>query len=84
MVEFIGYTAAILTTISFLPQVIKTVKTKNTDGISLTMYLLFVVGIALWLVYGILIENLVIILANSLTLLLSSIVLSYKIAALRK
>lgn len=82
MSEFIGYIAACLTTVSFLPQVIQTVKTKNTDGISLTMYILFVVGIGLWLAYGLMIRNGVIILANTLTLTLSSIVLFYKIKSI--
>ncbi len=79
MIEIIGYAAALLTTISFLPQVIKTIRTKDTQGISLFMYLLFVAGIVLWLIYGISISNMVIILANALTLGLSSIVLGYKI-----
>ena len=81
MTEIIGYIAALLTTISFLPQVIKTIKTKDTEGISLSMYLLFVTGIVLWLIYGFSISNMVIILANTLTLALSSIVLYYKIKA---
>lgn len=77
--ELLGYIAAFLTTSSFLPQVIKTVRTKDTSGISLYMYLLFVVGLGLWLIYGIRINSLPIILANTFTGLMSLIILYYKI-----
>ena len=50
--EIIGLVAAFITTASFLPQVFKTYKTKDTSGLSLTMYLTFFVGIVLWLIYG--------------------------------
>lgn len=79
MIEFIGYLAAILTTVSFLPQVIKIIKTKDTSSVSLLMYLLFVAGVVCWLIYGILLENIVITSANLVTLLLSGIVLILKI-----
>ncbi len=79
MTEIIGYLAAFLTTISFLPQVIKTIKTKDTSGISLLMYSLFVMGIFMWLIYGILLENIVITSANLLTLVFSGVILIMKI-----
>jgi MtN3 and saliva related transmembrane protein len=79
MFEIIGYVAAFLTTGSFLPQVIKTIKTGDTSGISLWMYSMFVCGIFLWLIYTIYLENLTMIIANSITLFLSSIVLVIKI-----
>jgi MtN3 and saliva related transmembrane protein len=79
MTDLIGYIAAFLTTISFLPQAIKTIKSKNTDGISFAMYLLFVVGVGFWLLYGILIGNHVIIIANFITFILSGLVLLIKI-----
>lgn len=78
-IELIGLCAAVLTTISFIPQVIQVWKTKNTSAISLLMYSLFVFGIALWLMYGILKHNIPIILANSCTLTLASVVLYFKI-----
>lgn len=77
--ETIGFLAAFCTTISFLPQVIRTIRTRNTLGISLGMYSIFVVGIVLWLAYGILINDLPMILANSVTFVLASIILSMKI-----
>jgi MtN3 and saliva related transmembrane protein len=79
MTEFIGYIAAFLTTLSFLPQVIKTLKTRDTSGISLLMYSMFVFGVALWLIYGMLIGNRVIVIANSITFFLSGTVLFVKL-----
>ncbi len=79
MTEIIGYFAAFLTTASFLPQVIKALKTQDTSGISLIMYLMFISGVILWLIYGILLENKIIIFANLITLILAGIVLLIKI-----
>lgn len=78
-VEIIGLIAAILTTSAFVPQVIKTWKTKDVEGLSLTMYSVFFVGIVLWLVYGILIESLSVILANVITAILALILVYFKI-----
>jgi MtN3 and saliva related transmembrane protein len=75
----IGNIAAILTTASFLPQAIKTIKTKNTAGLSLPMYLLFVLGVTLWLIYGLLNKQIPIILGNSITLLLAGVILGFMI-----
>ena len=58
MTELIGLLAAILTTASFLPQAILVVRTRNTEGISLAMYILFTIGVAGWFAYGLLIESL--------------------------
>lgn len=79
MIEIIGLVAAFLTTISFLPQVIKTIKTKDTSSISLLMYSLFTSGVFLWMIYGILLENIVITSANLITLIFAGIVLGMKI-----
>jgi MtN3 and saliva related transmembrane protein len=79
MIELIGYIAASLTTISFLPQAIHTIKTRDTSGISLLMYALFTIGVGFWLTYGILINNKTIIIANIITLTLAMIVLLVKI-----
>lgn len=65
--EVIGLIAACITTASFLPQVYKTYKTKDTSGLSLTMYFTFFIGIVLWLLYGIHLNSLPMILANSIT-----------------
>ncbi|PQJ79500.1 SemiSWEET family sugar transporter [Polaribacter porphyrae] len=67
--EVLGYLAAILTTISFLPQVFKIYKTKETKSISLSMYIVLTIGILLWLIYGIHLKSLPMILANSITLI---------------
>lgn len=65
--EIIGLGAAIITTAAFLPQVFKTYKTKDTSGLSLSMYLSFLIGVILWLIYGVHLESLPMILANSVT-----------------
>lgn len=79
LIEVIGYIAAILTTASFFPQVYKTIQTKDTSGISLTMYVLFLLGIILWFTYGIMLNSIPIILANGITGILSCVILYYKI-----
>lgn len=79
MIDILGFVAGFLTTLAFLPQVIKVIKTKKTEDISLVMYIIFTVGVALWLVYGIMLLSLPIIIANSLTLALASIILVMKI-----
>ena len=75
----IGTIAAVLTTFAFLPQVIKVIKTKDTESIALGMYLMKVVGIALWLFHGLVIEDLPLIMANSVSLVLSGTILYYKL-----
>ena len=75
----IGMIAAVIGTVSFVPQVIQIVKTKDTSSISLGMYGLFVLGIGLWLIYGISIQNISLIIANAVTLVLSGTILTYKI-----
>ena len=79
MVDVIGYVAAVLTTTAFLPQAIKAFRTRSTKDISLTMWLLLCVGIACWLVYGILLRAGPIIAANSVTLVLVCAVLWLKV-----
>ncbi|MGZ5286993.1 MAG: SemiSWEET transporter [Flavisolibacter sp.] len=78
-IEIIGFSAAAATTISFVPQTIQTIKTKDTRGISLGMYLIFTTGVLLWLLYGIFSKNFPIIAANVVTLALATIILGYKI-----
>lgn len=79
LITTIGLLAALLTTISFLPQVIKSWKIRKTRDISLPMYIILVTGLFLWLIYGILIKDLPLILANLVTLILASSVLFLKI-----
>jgi MtN3 and saliva related transmembrane protein len=75
----IGLLAAFGTTVSFLPQAIKTIQTKDTSGISLAMYSLFTAGTLLWLLYGVMSASLPVTIANAVTLIFASIILVYKI-----
>ena len=75
----IGSIAAVLTTFAFLPQVIKVIKTKDTESIAFGMNLMQVLGIALWLAHGLVIQDLPLILANSVSFILSGTILVYKI-----
>ena len=77
--EFLGYVAAVLSTISFVPQAVKTIRTKDTKSISLVMYSLFTVAVLCWLIYGIATHNVPVALANAFTLLFASIILICKI-----
>ncbi len=76
---FLGYLAGALTTLAFLPQLIKVLKSKSTHDISLAMFIVICTGISLWLVYGILIDSLPIILANIVTLAIAGMILLLKI-----
>ena len=77
--DFIGYTAATLTTASFVPQAWKTFRSRDVRGISLGMYALFTSGVALWLVYGLILGDVPITLANAITLALALAVLVMKL-----
>lgn len=77
--DAVGYIAAILTTSSFLPQAILTIKTRDTEALSLGMYSLFTSGVFLWLIYGLYLADWAIIIANAVTFLLSAIILGFKI-----
>lgn len=78
--DYIGYPAAVLTTIAFLPQAWQSWKTRDLSGISLPMYSLFTLGVGLWLIYGLLRNDPPIIAANAITLILASVVLWLKIS----
>jgi MtN3 and saliva related transmembrane protein len=77
--EWVGFVAAALTTFSFIPQAIRTIRTKETHGISLGMYVMFTVGIAFWLAYGLVLMSWPMILSNVVTLMLSGTILALKI-----
>jgi len=77
--ELIGYLAATLTTCSFVPQAWLTFKTRDVRGISLGMYSVFTVGVALWLVYGLALQAWPIVVANAVTLLLAGSILGMKL-----
>jgi len=78
-ITLIGFLAATCTTLAFLPQVIKTIKSRQTKDVSLWMYLIFTTGLVLWLAYGILIKAPPIIIANVVTLILALWILVLKI-----
>jgi MtN3 and saliva related transmembrane protein len=77
--EWAGYIAAVMTTLAFVPQAIKTIRSKDTRSISLGMYVVFTIGIGFWLVYGIALGSIPMILANIVTFLLSSTILAMKL-----
>jgi MtN3 and saliva related transmembrane protein len=76
---WVGYAAAALTTGSFLPQVLHTWRTRDVSGISLGMYAVLVAGIVTWLVYGVLIGDRPLVVANVVTLALAGSVLAMKL-----
>ncbi|GAA4959799.1 SemiSWEET transporter [Algibacter aquimarinus] len=78
-IEIIGFIAAILTTSAFIPQVYRAWKTKNVEAISLTMFIAMFIGVILWLVYGIYINSLSMVIANTITSLLSLVIIVLKI-----
>jgi len=79
ILKYVGFVAAFLTTFAFFPQAIKVWKTKSTKDISLLMFALFTIGVLLWLIYGMILYNIPIILANSITLILALYILINKI-----
>ncbi|MFZ5484451.1 MAG: SemiSWEET transporter [Pseudomonadota bacterium] len=81
LTNLIGYPAAFLTTVAFVPQAWKSWRTRDLSGISLPMYALFTLGVALWLAYGVLLGSVPIMLGNGITLALASVVLFLKIRA---
>ncbi|HZE92002.1 MAG TPA: SemiSWEET transporter [Rhizobacter sp.] len=78
--DWIGYLAACFTTVAFVPQAWLTFRTRDVRGISLGMYSVFTVGVALWLLYGLSAGAWPIIVANLITLALASVILGMKIA----
>jgi MtN3 and saliva related transmembrane protein len=79
LAEFVGMLAAILTTGAFLPQAIKVVRTRETAAISLAMYALFTAGVALWLAYGLMTAQWIIVAANGVTIVFALIILAMKL-----
>jgi len=78
MLESLGYGAGLLTTMAFVPQVLQIYKTKSAKDVSLAMFLLFTLGVAMWLVYGIITNSFPVVAANSVTLALSGVILYFK------
>ena len=83
-IEYYGYFAAILTTTAFLPQLIKTLNTKKADDVSLVTLIMFICGVASWIIYGYSISSLPILIANITTFILNFFILFSKIYYARK
>ncbi len=81
MIEILGYAAATLTTVSFVPQAIKTLRSGDTAAISLPMYLLFTSGVALWGAYGLVRGDGPLVVANAITLVSAGLILQSKLRA---
>lgn len=77
--RLLGLAAACCTTVAFVPQLVKTWKTRSTADISLSMFLVLVIGIILWLAYGMLLGDVPLIVANGITLVLAGIILVLKL-----
>ena len=77
--EWVGYVAATLTTVAFVPQAIKTLRTRDTKDISLGMYVVFTVGLCFWLAYGIVLGSWPMLLSNVVTLALALVILALKL-----
>ena len=77
--DLIGIVAAVFTTASFLPQAAKVLQTRETNAISLAMYAMFTVGVALWGVYGVMTWQWAIIIANAITFVLAATILAIKV-----
>lgn len=78
-ITLLGFVAGTLTTAAFVPQVLKTWRTRSTEDISLGMFAVFAMGVSLWLVYGIYVSSLPIVLANGITLALAGAMVVFKL-----
>ena len=78
-VEIFGYFAAVLTTIAFIPQLVKTIKSKKADDVSLTTLIMFLTGVGSWIIYGFNINSNPILIANIITFILNLLILISKL-----
>ena len=83
-IEFFGYFAALLTTLAFLPQLIKTLKTQKADDVSLLTLIMFLTGVLSWVIYGYKISSAPILIANIITFILNLFILIFKIIFSKK
>jgi len=80
----IGFVAAVSTTLSFVPQVVQSYRSRDVSGISLGMYSIFTFGVGLWLLYGLMTDDMPVIIANAVTFVLALSILGLKVASDRK
>lgn len=78
-IELIGSAAAVITTLCWVPQALKVIRTRETRSLSLVMYLMLALGVALWLAYGVLIASWPLIVANGVTIFLVAVILGMKL-----
>lgn len=78
--EFLGYACGFCTTIAFLPQTIKSIRSRNVSGLSLSMYVIYCIGLIFWILYGVYLNSFQMIFFNGITLLFNSIILYLIIA----
>jgi len=78
-ITLLGYVAGACTTLAFVPQVVRTWRTRSARDLSLAMFVVLTVGIGLWLAYGVLVHDLPVIVANGVTLVLSGALLAMKL-----
>ena len=83
-IEFFGYIAALLTTLAFLPQLIKTLKTQKAEDVSLITLIMFLTGVLSWIIYGYKISSKPILIANIVTFILNLLILIFKIIFSKK
>jgi MtN3 and saliva related transmembrane protein len=79
--NFLGYAAGLMTTLAFVPQVVRTIRTRSAKDLSWGMLLIFILGVILWLAYGVVLDSWPIILCNSLTLGLNLVIVAVKFQA---
>lgn len=84
LIEIVGYIGATMTTLALFPQTLQVIKTRDTQSISLAMYILFTLGVCFWLVYGLLIQSFPVVIANTITVVLSAIILLMKLKEPKK
>lgn len=77
--EWLGYVAAVLTTAAFVPQALKTIRSRDTRGISLAMYVVFTIGVVFWFAYGVALGSWPMIIANVITFALAAVILGLKL-----
>ncbi|QQS14910.1 MAG: SemiSWEET family sugar transporter [Rhodospirillales bacterium] len=82
--EIVGFIAGTLTTISFVPQVVKALRTRSVDDLSIGMLLTFTLGVVMWLAYGVVLRDAPLLIFNSITLVLTSVLVWLKIGAWRR
>jgi MtN3 and saliva related transmembrane protein len=79
MLDWVGYAAGVCTTLSFLPQAVRVLRTRSVEDISLAMYIVYIAGVAMWLAYGLVLNAGPIVIANAVSLVLAGSILVMKL-----